>query len=71
LRRYATSRKVTGLIHYQVIANVNLPNPSNRIMALGFTQLVTEMSTGNLPGGKARPVRKAGNPIPEIALLFL
>jgi hypothetical protein len=30
----------------------NLPNPSSRIMALGSTQLLTEMSTRNLPGGK-------------------
>jgi hypothetical protein len=30
----------------------NLPNPSSRIMALGSTQPLTEMSTGNLSGGK-------------------
>jgi hypothetical protein len=29
----------------------NLPNPSNRNMALGSTQPLTEMSTMNLPGG--------------------
>jgi hypothetical protein len=28
-------------------------------MALGSTQPLTEMSTGNLPGGKGRPARKA------------
>jgi hypothetical protein len=28
----------------------NLPNPSSRAMALGFTQLLTEMSTRNLLG---------------------
>jgi hypothetical protein len=28
-------------------------------MALGPTQFLTEMSTGNLPGGKGRPARKA------------
>jgi hypothetical protein len=39
----------------------NLPNPSSRIMALGSTQLVTEMSTRNLPGGKKRPARRADN----------
>jgi hypothetical protein len=39
----------------------NWPNPSSRTMALGPTQPVTEMSTRNLPGGKGRPARKAGN----------
>jgi hypothetical protein len=39
----------------------NLPNSSNRTMALGSTQPLTEMSTRNLPGGKKRPARKADN----------
>jgi hypothetical protein len=39
----------------------NLPNSSSRIMALGSTQPLTEMSTINLPGGKKRPARKADN----------
>jgi hypothetical protein len=30
-------------------------------MALGFIQSLTEMSTMNLPGAKARPARKADN----------
>jgi hypothetical protein len=30
-------------------------------MALGSTQLLTELSTRNLPGGKGRPTRKADN----------
>jgi hypothetical protein len=30
-------------------------------MALGSTQLLTEMSTSNLPGGKGRLERKAVN----------
>jgi hypothetical protein len=30
-------------------------------MALGSTQLLTEMSTRNLSGGKGRPVHKAEN----------
>jgi hypothetical protein len=30
-------------------------------MALRSTQPLTEMSTGNLPGGKGRPVSKADN----------
>jgi hypothetical protein len=38
----------------------NLPNPSSRTMALGFTQSLTEMNISNLPGGGggARPARK-------------
>jgi hypothetical protein len=39
----------------------NLPNPSGRIMALGSTQPLTEMSTRNFPGGKGRPAHKADN----------
>jgi hypothetical protein len=39
----------------------NWPNPSSRTMALWSTQLLTEMSTRNLPGGKGRPVHKAHN----------
>jgi hypothetical protein len=39
----------------------NLPNPSSRIVALGSTQPLTEMSTRNLPGGKKRPARRADN----------
>jgi hypothetical protein len=30
-------------------------------MALGSTQIVTEMSTRNLPGVKRRPVRRSDN----------
>jgi hypothetical protein len=39
----------------------NLPNPSSRTMALGWTQPLTEMSTRNVPGGKKRPARRADN----------
>jgi hypothetical protein len=39
----------------------DLLNPSNRTMALGSTQPLTEMSTGNIPGGEGRPARKAVN----------
>jgi hypothetical protein len=38
---------------------LNLPNPSSHTMALGSTQPLTGMSSGNLPGGKGRSVRKA------------
>jgi hypothetical protein len=37
----------------------NLLNSSSRIMALGSTQPVTEMSTRDLPEGKKRPARRA------------
>jgi hypothetical protein len=30
-------------------------------MATGSTKRLTEMSTGNLPGSKGRPARKADN----------
>jgi hypothetical protein len=39
----------------------NLPNPSSRTMAPGWAQLLTEMSTRNLPGGKGLSVRKTDN----------
>jgi hypothetical protein len=39
----------------------NLPNHSGRTMALGSTQLLTEMSTRNLPGDIGRPARRADN----------
>jgi hypothetical protein len=40
---------------------INLHNPSNSTLALGSTQLLTEMSNRNFPGGKGRPARKANN----------
>jgi hypothetical protein len=45
----------------------NLPNPSDRTMALGSTQPLTEMSTSIIkkkkkkPGGKVRQARMADN----------
>jgi hypothetical protein len=39
----------------------NLPNPSSRTMALGSTQLLTEMSTRNFPAGKKRLALRADN----------
>jgi hypothetical protein len=38
-----------------------LPNPSSRIMVLGLTHPLTEISTRNIPGGKKRPARRADN----------
>jgi hypothetical protein len=61
LRHYATSRKVAGSIHDEIIGFFNWSNPSGSIMALGATQPLTEISTRNLPGGKGRPECKADN----------
>jgi hypothetical protein len=60
-RHYATSRKVAGSILDEVIGIFSLPNTFRRIMVLGLTQLLTEMSTRDLPGGKGRLARKADN----------
>jgi hypothetical protein len=62
-RHYATSRKVAGSIPDEVILFFFFisPNPSSRTMALRSIQPLTEMSTTNIPGGKWRPARKAGN----------
>jgi hypothetical protein len=40
---------------------VRFHNPSSRTTALGSTEPLTEMSTRNFPGGKARSVHKADN----------
>jgi hypothetical protein len=58
---YATSRKVAGSIPDEVNGFFTWPNPSSRNMALGSTQPLTEMNTGNLPGGKTRLEREADN----------
>jgi hypothetical protein len=58
---YATSRKVADSSPDEVIGFFNRPNPSSRTMALRSTQPLTEMNTGNLPGGEGRPARKADN----------
>ena len=48
LRHYATSRKVAGSIPDFVIGIFHWLNPSDRTMALGSTQPLTEMSTWNI-----------------------
>jgi hypothetical protein len=58
---YATSQKVAGSIPDEVTGFFNLPNPFSRIMALGFTQPLTVMSTTVSPGGKGRPALKSNN----------
>jgi hypothetical protein len=51
LRHYATSRKIAGSNPYEVDI-FNLPNPSSRTVALGWTQPLTEMSSRNVSGVK-------------------
>jgi hypothetical protein len=53
LGHYSTSRKVASLLPNEVIGFLNLPNPSGHTMAKGQTQPLREMSTRNLPWGKA------------------
>jgi hypothetical protein len=61
LRYYTTGRKVAGSNPEEIIGFFNLPNPSNRTMALVSTQPLTEIGTSNLPGGKGRPAPNSGN----------
>jgi hypothetical protein len=56
---YATSLKTAGTIPDEAIGFMSWLNPSRRAKALGSTQLLTEMSTRNLLGGKGRPAHKA------------
>ena len=48
LRCCATNRKVAGSIPGGVIGIFHLHNPTDRTMALGSTQSLTEMSTRNI-----------------------
>jgi hypothetical protein len=50
LKHYATSLKAAGSSPDEEDF-FNLPNLSNRTMALGSAQPLTEMSIRNLPGG--------------------
>jgi hypothetical protein len=57
-----TSRIVAGSIPDEVIDFFfKLPIPFIHIIALGFTQPLTEMSTRNSFWDKALPMRKANN----------
>jgi len=51
LRHRATSLKIAGSIPDDVIRIFHRHNPSGRIMALGLTQPLTEMSTRNISWG--------------------
>jgi hypothetical protein len=56
-------RKLADSIPDEVIVFFNRPNPFSRTLALGSTQLLTEMSTTDLPGAKGeRPVRLTTSP---------
>jgi hypothetical protein len=61
LKYYATSRKVAVSNPDEVIGFLTRPNPSSRTTAVGSTELLTEISTRNISGGKGRPARKADN----------
>jgi hypothetical protein len=55
---YVTTRNIADSIIDGVIGFFNWLNPSSSTMALGSTQPLTEMNTGNLPGSKGRPASK-------------
>jgi hypothetical protein len=57
----ATSQETVGSISDEIMGFFNLPNPSNRTMALESNQPLLEMSTRDLPGGLGWPARKADN----------
>jgi hypothetical protein len=61
LRFCTTNRKAAGSIPDGVIGFFRWKNPSDRTMALGSTQPLTEMSTRNISWGYRRPVYKADN----------
>ena len=61
LRCCATNRKVAGSIPDGVIGIFHWHNPSDRTMALGSTQTLTEMSTRSFSWGQNRLVRMADN----------
>jgi hypothetical protein len=61
--------KVKGSIPAWFLGIFSLPNPFSRIMALGSTQPLTEISTRSLPGGKdGRRVRLTA-PSPSVSRL--
>ena len=60
LRYCATNRKVAGSIPDGVNGIFHW-HPSDRTMALGSTQPLTEMSTRRISWGLMQPVRKADN----------
>jgi hypothetical protein len=61
LRYCATNRKFAGSIPDGVIGFFHWLNPSDRTIALGSTQPLTEMSTRSISWGQRWPVCKADN----------
>jgi len=61
LRCCAANRKVAGSIPGIFTGSFHWHNPSDRTMALGSTQPLTEMSTRSISWEWRRPVRKADN----------
>jgi hypothetical protein len=61
LRYCATNQKVSGSISGGVMEFFIDINPSDRTMAVGSTQPLTEMSTGSISWGKILPVHKTDN----------
>jgi hypothetical protein len=63
--RYATKRKVAGLIHNEVIEFFQFISFIQQHLAMGFTQSLTKVSTRGrkimLLGSKFQPVRRADN----------
>jgi hypothetical protein len=60
-RHCATNRRVAASITDGITGIFQWLNPSGRIVALGSTQPLTEMSTRNPSWGKRRPVLRADN----------
>jgi hypothetical protein len=61
LRSCATSRNVSGSNPDYSLALFSVIKSFQLHIVLGFTQPLPEMSTRNIPGGKARPAYKADN----------
>jgi hypothetical protein len=61
LRYCTTNRKVAGSIPDDAIGIFNSHNPSGRTLALGLTQLLTDVSTRNISWGLRRPIGRTDN----------
>jgi hypothetical protein len=59
LRHYVQAGSPRVRFPMSILNFSNWSNPSSRTISLGSTQLLTEMSIINLPGGKVLPACKA------------
>jgi hypothetical protein len=59
------------LVRFPTETNIfsNLPQSSSRVLGLGLAQPLTEVSTRNLPGGRARPASKLRTLPPSVCRL--